>query len=294
MISILIPTYNYNVYPLVKEIHKQFDKTGIDFEILVYDDGSTKTFDSNLLLKELKKVHYKVLSENIGRIGIRMKLANDAKYPYLLFMDADVFPKDRFFAVKLLQQINDNRADVYFGGINVAEQPPSPDKTLRWKFGKNRENLPVKERQKFPYRSILCGTVCIKKDIFLTDIQIMKNINRYGLDTLFSYQLKKNKRSIVHFHNPVIHLGLETNEAFVEKTEKAVETIHYLVQQKLLPEQHIKLTRTAEKFINYIPVQLCLLLYKSLKKILRNNLTSKQASLFVFDIYKLLYYCQLK
>ena len=47
MISILIPTYNYNVFPLVKEAHHQGEKAGIPFEILVYDDCSPNPVGEN-------------------------------------------------------------------------------------------------------------------------------------------------------------------------------------------------------------------------------------------------------
>ena len=41
MLSILIPTYNYDVEALVTELHAQSTACGVDFEILCYDDGST-------------------------------------------------------------------------------------------------------------------------------------------------------------------------------------------------------------------------------------------------------------
>ena len=40
MLSILIPTYNYNVFPLAQSIHKQCSDIDIDFEIIVLDDAS--------------------------------------------------------------------------------------------------------------------------------------------------------------------------------------------------------------------------------------------------------------
>ena len=40
MLSILIPTYNYNVYPLVMELKSQADELDLSYEILVQDDAS--------------------------------------------------------------------------------------------------------------------------------------------------------------------------------------------------------------------------------------------------------------
>jgi glycosyltransferase involved in cell wall biosynthesis len=40
MLSILIPTYNYDCTHLVSDLHQQADLLGIDYEIIVADDAS--------------------------------------------------------------------------------------------------------------------------------------------------------------------------------------------------------------------------------------------------------------
>ena len=45
MLSILIPTYNYDVFPLVENIHRQCKEATIDFEILINDDASKEIID---------------------------------------------------------------------------------------------------------------------------------------------------------------------------------------------------------------------------------------------------------
>ena len=40
MISILIPCYDYDAYPIVSKIEKQALILNIDFEIICIDDGS--------------------------------------------------------------------------------------------------------------------------------------------------------------------------------------------------------------------------------------------------------------
>ncbi len=48
MLSILIPTYNYNIVALVSEIHRQISNTEIPFEIICLDDASTVFVAENL------------------------------------------------------------------------------------------------------------------------------------------------------------------------------------------------------------------------------------------------------
>ena len=59
MLSILIPIYNYNVYPLVLELHEQCMTLGISFEILCQDDGSTITFIENNQINMYRQKYYK-------------------------------------------------------------------------------------------------------------------------------------------------------------------------------------------------------------------------------------------
>ena len=40
MLSVLIPTYNYNAFFLVDKIHQQLILAQIAFEIICFDDGS--------------------------------------------------------------------------------------------------------------------------------------------------------------------------------------------------------------------------------------------------------------
>ncbi len=293
MISVLIPTYNYNVYPLVREMHKQMEKSGVPFEIRVYDDASTELFDQAQLLPELSGVIYKRNDQNLGRLATRHRLAQDARYDWLLFMDADVFPQDRFFVSKLLKTMEQNQADVYFGGINVPEHPPAPDKTLRWKYGKYRESKALNERLKMPYRSILCGTLTVKKQVFLQEAKVMLPIKKYGLDVLFSYRLKLHQRKIHHFNNPVTHLGLENNQAFLDKTQQALETFKYLIDQNLLPKDYLNVTALAFKLKRFCPDMICHLTFKIFSPLIKQNLLSKQPALKLFDFYKLLYFSQL-
>ena len=294
MISVLIPTYNYNVYPLVREIHKQFNKTGISFEIRVYDDASQQIFDNQKFIKELPGVVYKTNPKNIGRLATRYRLAQDAQYDWLLFLDADVFPTDRFFASKLIKHIENNKADVLFGGITVPDNPPSENKTLRWKYGKYRENKSLNERINNPYKSFLSGTFAIRKKIFINDSIDLLPLKKYGLDPFFSYKLKQNQRIIHHYNNPATHLGLETNRDFINKTHDAMNTYKFLIDNNFLPKNYIKVTEVAYKIQKICPMFVCSATFKLLKPLIVRNLLSKNPSIKFFNLYKLLYFSQLK
>ena len=71
MLSILIPTYNYNVYSLVTELKSQADALGIAYEILVQDDASTFFLQENIsVLRSDMKINCFFIS-NIGLCEFR-------------------------------------------------------------------------------------------------------------------------------------------------------------------------------------------------------------------------------
>ena len=139
MISILIPTYNYKIVALVSEVHKQFSEIKAAFEIRVYEDGSSHFLEENTNIQELKNVVYKQFSENKGRTATRNLLANDASYDWLLFLDADVLPKNSDFIATYLKAVEINDDPVIFGGITYVLEAPEKSKRLRWVYGKERE-----------------------------------------------------------------------------------------------------------------------------------------------------------
>ena len=295
MISILIPTHNYNAYPLVNEVHKQAVKLGIDFEILVYDDASTQKIEANDLLQNLEGVTYKYFDKNLGRVPMLAELYRDAKYDMVLAFDVDVFFNDRFYLRKLLEEIDKVDADLYYGGTSVPASCPSPDKILRWKFGKQRESPDLAYRKAHPYNTVVCQSITVKRDVFLEFLpELMGVKDYYGLDIYFTYLLKKAGKKIHHFQNPVTHLGFDANASLLQKTKSAIDTYRHLYGNGLIDRAQIKLVSFAEKYSKF---GLCPLLRATsfvTLPLIKRNLLSKNPSLTLFDIYKLIYYCQIK
>lgn len=87
MLSILIPTYNYDITALVNKVYQQSKSCNIKFEILVFDDASTdlEVRKDNSSINALENTSYTILESNIGRSAIRNKLAKNAQYEWLLF-----------------------------------------------------------------------------------------------------------------------------------------------------------------------------------------------------------------
>lgn len=291
MISILIPTYQYNVLPLVKKVHRLISKENIDFEILVYDDCSPKEIIENKKINQLDNAHYKVLPENLGRSTIRNLLADKAKFEWLLFLDADVMPiKDDF--IRNYLRFFSKKYDIIYGGIKYTPKRPKVTQLLRWHYGNSRESLSCEKRTKNPYLSFLTLNFLARKSIF-QKIRFDEDIpNLRHEDTLFSYHLQSFKVPVLHINNPVYHLGIESSMEFLKKSIESVEGALYLKKNNLIDSNYIRILSFHEKLkklkLDYL---IDYLIRKNLKQI-EVNLLGNKPSLLLFDLYRLYHLIQ--
>ncbi|WP_179333230.1 glycosyltransferase family 2 protein [Winogradskyella costae] len=295
MISVLIPVYNYNISELVSEVHRQLTTSEIPFEILCYDDCSNNIEfqDYNNGINTLLHCEYHILPKNIGRSAIRNKLAQNAKYDWCLFLDADVMPKNDNFIHSYLKSIAED-SEVIYGGILYQEERVDDAQLLRWIYGNKREALSANERQKNIHLSFLTLSFLIHKRIFNT-VRFNEEIpNLRHEDTLFSYNLKQANIRIEHIENPVYHLGLEDSKTFLKKSLDSVEAINLFINQDLLPSNYTRITNIYSKIKNNIISKILAYTYYKYDKAFKKNLLGKAPSLLIFDIYRLSYYCTLK
>lgn len=133
-LSILIPTYDFVCYPLVLSLHGQAEALGIDYEILVAEDGSKQQdrVVANLKINELPHCRHLRRTENAGRAAIRNLLADEAQGEWLLFLDSDAkVEKADFLAA-------------YLAAANVESPEPSDEQ----EGPDNKQEKPREEQEK--------------------------------------------------------------------------------------------------------------------------------------------------
>lgn len=228
-ISILIPVNDFDVVALVSSMINGMDKVQEFSEIIIGDDGSTEEFRKKYQSLENDKVRVIVSEENIGRAAIRNRLITEAKGDYLLFIDADTMipGTGEAFLHRWLDFIPE--AKVICGGIIYTDSPPGdPDKLLRWKYGRQKEQKPSVERNKHPFASFSTFNVLIDRSVF-SRLRFYEDLKKYGFeDILFGYQLKIAGIDVLHIDNGLVHEGLETNRDFLTKTKFSIENLSRL------------------------------------------------------------------
>lgn len=293
MLSILIPTYNYNVYPLVLELHKQCLECQIEFEILVQDDASKSELNlENEKINLLSNCHFFCNQTNLGRGENRNSLANRAHHNWFLFLDCDTFPTDSNFIKNYIEVIVQSKSNVIYGGLAYKNEKPKKDEMLRWVYGKKREAKSIEDRKRNPSFA-LTSNLAILNEVFFK-IKFDSSIKNYGYeDLIFISELEKNNIQIEQIDNCVYHLNIEKSEHFIEKTEIALQTLHTISKNDLYKIE-TQVTKYYSQIKQYKIDLFFLFFFRKFKKLLKKNLLSNNPSLLVFDLYKLGYYCSLK
>ncbi len=290
MLSVLIPVYNFDVRHFVYELHKQLIESGKEHEIIIADDASIPQYKALLAEIEcLPLVRVILLENNFGRAKIRNFLANQAQYANLLFVDCDsAIPGNDYINQYLSYCPVDG---VVCGGRIYTENPPDNQLLLlRWLCGTKREVFPASARNENPCKSFMSNNFLISARVFHR-VGFNENITGYGHeDTLFGIELYRKKISIFHIDNPLVHIGLEENVAFLEKTKQGIANLVRLYKNPEINPfivQYVTLTKRYHQFKKYGLTILISLLYPLFSEMIQKNLLSAKPRLLLFDMFKL-------
>jgi glycosyltransferase involved in cell wall biosynthesis len=294
-ISLLVPVCDYDIVAIVYSMKSCIGKIPEFIEILIGDDGSTP--ENKVKYKSLEGDGVRLISyeKNIGRSAIRNRLALEAKGDYLLFIDADVMIRGtaEAYIQKWLNSAGSDR--VISGGILYHESPPGdPDKILRWKNGRKREQKKATYRNKHPYSSFSTFNVLIDRTIFGI-LRFNEEIKQYGHeDSLFSYQLHKAGIEVAHIDNGLLHEGIESNRDFINKTKLSIENLSKLydcVTDKKTFASTVKMVRDY-RWLSIFRLTLVLAgLFIRFRERMELRIDSANPPLWLFDAYKISMFC---
>ena len=311
-LSILIPTYDFVCYPLVLALHGQAEALGIDYEILVAEDGSKQQdrVVANLKINELPHCRHLRRTENAGRAAIRNILADEARGEWLLFLDSDAkVEKPDFLAAYLAAanaespepsdaQAEDvtarrSNAPVIVGGLYHAPACADPTRALRFRYEREADrSRSAAQRNLKPYMEFSTFNFMIRSDIFHT-LRFDEQCREYGYeDALFGLALQRRGIPILHIDNALLHTGLDTNAQFLGKTEAALRTLAALAPEL---RECSRVHRLFARLKRYAVAPLLRAAFHLCGKSLRRHLEkSARPSLRLFALYKLIYYASLR
>ncbi len=285
-LSVLIPTYNDDCTHLVSTLQQQAEKLGTAYEIIVADDGSSdqETVRRNRSINDVPHCRLIERHENAGRAAIRNFLAQQARYPFLVFIDADmVVPHDDY----LRRYASHPCETVIDGGIMVREGN-GPQHTLRYQYEKSAEGSHlVSDRRKHPYLHFHTANFLVARTVML-EHPFDERFRRYGFeDVFFGKQLKEHQVVVEHIDNPLSFEIFEDNASFLNKTEEGLRTLHQF-QQELLGYSGLLHVVSRLRHFGLLPLVRCW--HRLFGGCERNRLQKGHYSPILFQLYRLGYF----
>lgn len=172
--------------------------------------------------------------------------------------------------------------------------PGDPDKLLRWKYGKWREQKSAVERNKHPHAGFSTFNVMIERSVF-SKIRFDEELKQYGHeDTLMGYQLKKAGIDILHIDNGLMHEGLESNRDFLNKTKLGIENLSMLydkVTDKRSFSDTVVILRIYNKLKFFGLTRVLAAIFIRYRDQIEIRLDSSNISLLLFAFYKMSMFC---
>lgn len=295
-ISILLPSYNNDVRALANNLCVQAEdiKNQVPlfaYEIIIADDGSTDkdVVDANRSISNMPNCRFIEMGENIGRSRIRNRLAQEARYDYLLFIDSDMMP---FGSTFLMSYVTSDGNDVIDGGVIVPEYLNRVIKgNLRHMYEKAAQPMHTAEkRSEAPYRDFHTANFMIRREVMMS-IPFDERFRSYGYeDVLLGKRMKQAGMEIRHIDNPVAFMHFESNDSFLKKSECAMRTLYQFRSDLRGYSNVITATEVIQRIV---PSWVSRMLFWMAAPMLRANIRSSHPSLKIFSMYKLGYYITL-
>jgi glycosyltransferase involved in cell wall biosynthesis len=289
MLSICIPAYHCNVDALLIALQNQLESVSGEVEIVVCDDCSPSPIVTNP--SEFHEVRFIRNTKNLGRASTRNALVQAAQGQAILFLDGDSEVISSNFISNWLEIAHNDAVTVSYGGsIYQIEQPPASH-FLRWKVSTIRESKTIEERNRNG-GGFKTNNVLIRKSVF-EKVSFNEQLSGYGHeDTLFGFELRMNGYHTHHLDNPVRNAVLDTNEAFLAKSEEAIlnlcKCIDYASNRKAFIA-HVRLLSVHATLKKYGLLGLLRLTAFIGVPVLLNRLKAGRSLgiIFGFDFYKL-------
>lgn len=290
-LSILIPAYNQSCLRLVNDLKQQCEQEGLDYEILVADDGSSD-IEAKQKNKEVGNIlHCRALmsEKNTGRAATRNKLVRESQGDYLLFVDSDAEVISEDFIHLYLAECPTEA--VICGGIRHPETLPSPEVSLRYLYEKSCESRFTADKcNRHPYQCLRSFNFMMPRTVAL-QFPFNEKIRTYGHeDTLMGKAFESGGINVRHIDNPLMNSDIEDNATFLEKTKESMQTLFQIEEEMKNYSSLLTLYYRIKKF-HLTPLVSCT--YRLFRKPIERNLLSKRPCVKLLQFYKLGYYTSL-
>lgn len=289
-LSILIPVYNDDASPLVQALIAEAQNVRcLDYEIIVYDDGSTdaRCIKANRRLALLPNCYYVSEPHHPCRAAMRNAMLRQGRYEWCLMIDARLQPANTDFISRYVHaEVCDNGCVcggiIVDGGINAKTLYYE---NLRFRYEKHEErHHSVQARREHPYQSFRTTNILLRRSV-LQNTPYDERIIGYGYeDVMLGRDLEHAGTKVLHIDNPVVYTSFESNNRYLAKVDEALHTLRYFSKELRGYSPLLSLVESLKRHHLLWTVRWFHIVFKRLERFI---LTSRHPKLFLLKLYKL-------
>ena len=165
-LSVLIPCFRDDPTRLLAAL----DRVSSDVEVVVLDDGSGDAALAERIASAVRQLalpaRFVRLEANEGRSRGRNRLANAARAPFFLFLDADMLPDRADFLDRWLALATDAAPAAAFGGFSLDQAPKTAAHAVHRAMALRSDCLTAEARRAAPEKHVFTSNLLIRRDVF--------------------------------------------------------------------------------------------------------------------------------
>ncbi len=220
LLSIVVPYKDYPVADLAQELIGQAEQQSLPVELVFADDGSSEHKHAADLRQHFERAAIActllVSSRNVGRAAIRNRLAQEARGPYLLFLDADMLPDSDDFLRRYLEHALQGKLDIVCGGRSYLRLTSCrEDRRLYRYFSQVTECVGAGVRNRHPLWYLLTNNLMVRRSLLL-EHPYNERYHGWGFEDA-DWALRLRHAHALHIDNTASHMDLPSEQEMLEK-----------------------------------------------------------------------------
>lgn len=215
ILSVLVPTYRDDPRPLLAALAQDASD---EVEIIIYEDGAPDPDLSEALRAAVlyAPIPARLITAqiNVGRSAARNRLGEMARGEWLLFLDADMRPPERFLP-RWIDILTHSDADAVFGGYEPCA-PARRSEAVHAALAHVSDVRSAVERNEIGAVAVCSSNLAVRRTFFART-PFDETYSGWGWEDVdWALRAAENGR-VAHADNPAGHGGLENVERLLAK-----------------------------------------------------------------------------
>ena len=255
VMSIVTP-FHKNDPALLLEILSHQSKD-MSVELIVVDDGSGMPALNQQVMTAIDAfpapATLVTFHANQGRSAARNRLIQQARAPYILFLDSDMAPDSETFLHDWLDLIMRTKPTIAYGGFTTVQVPNLPELALARALAERGDCHDARERSQRGAMAVATSNLLVRADI-MRQVSFDSDFTGWGWEDVdWALRAVAAGFVIAHVQIPATHMGLDIPEVLLDKFAKAGPNFRRMIARH--PNMKSTKGMWLAKLLGYLPFQ---------------------------------------